>query len=75
MKLVYSTLHESHLCKLCEKIQTKRSRIAKAENNIKRWRKEGNRKASIEKAEDEIDALWAEIDKLERDREYKKQCL
>lgn len=72
MKLVMQTYQLPDKCKTCLKIDTKKRSIRKEEERIKRWRKEGNRKASIEKAFDTIDELSRELWSLEDDKERKR---
>ncbi|KAI9745141.1 MAG: hypothetical protein M1818_001419 [Claussenomyces sp. TS43310] len=77
MKLVMQAQHVRTLCRICEKIEVKLSRLRKEEDKIRRWEKEGanHRKASIEKAEDEIDELNRAIDKLEKERQDRNRRL
>lgn len=51
-------------CKLCLKIDTKKRAIEKENDRIARWYKEGGRIHSINKAEETVDYLHGEIDKL-----------
>jgi hypothetical protein len=58
-KLVMATYQMDEKCKFCVKVDTKRGRIRKEQERIKRWNKEDRhgRKASIAAAEDIIDNL------------------
>lgn len=75
LKLCFNTINDEKQCKICQKIATKYNRIDKAAANIRRWQREGNRTASIEKAEDEIEDLEEEIRKLKEERERKRNTL
>ncbi|KAI1841838.1 hypothetical protein JX265_010852 [Neoarthrinium moseri] len=54
MKLVYMTNHEADICKLCKDMEKKQRKYNKLESDIYRWQREGNRTASIEKAQSEL---------------------
>jgi len=71
MKLVMQTYEVKDKCKLCTKIDTKKRMIRKEQDRIKRWRHESGRRASIEKAEDEIQRLETEVYYLEQDKQSK----
>jgi hypothetical protein len=75
MKLVMQTYEVQEKCRTCEKLDTKRRAIRKEEDRIKRWKREGGRTASIEKAEEDIARLQQEIYYLECERYNKKQQL
>ena len=75
MKLVNRADNMPSPCKICERINTKLGRRKKEEDKIRRWRKEGGRSASIDKAQAEIDELDREINKLERERRDKQRRL
>ncbi|KAI1485188.1 hypothetical protein F4809DRAFT_641068 [Biscogniauxia mediterranea] len=53
LKLVYNTNQELDNCKLCKDIEKKQRKYKKLESDISRWHREGNRTATIEKAEKE----------------------
>ncbi|KAI1452777.1 hypothetical protein F4805DRAFT_446077 [Annulohypoxylon moriforme] len=54
LKLVYSTTQEHDTCKLCKDIEKKQRKYTKLANDILRWEREGNRTATIEKAQRDI---------------------
>ena len=70
LKLVYSTHRETNNCQLCQQISRKNRRIAKMQVDIKRWAREGNRPASIDKARTDIADLTREI--LSRREQHQK---
>jgi hypothetical protein len=56
-------------CRVCVEKAVKERRLAREEDNIKRWKQEGNRfSASIERAEREVHQLKQTIAELERKR-------
>ena len=59
-------------CKTCTKIDTKERMIRKEEEGICRWGKESNRTASIQKCQDDIYKIEADIERLHRDRDMKR---
>jgi hypothetical protein len=59
-------------CKICTKIDTKERAIRKEEDKIRRWRKETNRNASIQKSQDDIYRLETDIERLRYDRDMKR---
>lgn len=75
MKLVMSTYPSPDKCKICSKIDIKERAIGKEEAKIKRWRHEHNRRASIEKAEQEICRYYGELNVLYTDKERKQMEL
>ncbi|KAI0193100.1 hypothetical protein F4808DRAFT_361239 [Astrocystis sublimbata] len=50
LKFVYNTINEPDVCKMCKDIDKKRRKEAKLDSDIRRWARETNRSASIEKA-------------------------
>jgi len=75
MKLVMNRYSLPTKCKICTKIDTKERSIRKEEERIRRWRKEHGRKASIEKAEEDIYSLQLDIQRLMADRDEKRGTL
>ncbi|KAB5572222.1 hypothetical protein GE09DRAFT_663219 [Coniochaeta sp. 2T2.1] len=76
LKLVDTTHYEPTICNLCKQIIKKNGRIEKLEAHIERWKREGNRRATIEKAESDIAELTISISNLRskhRDGELDKQ--
>lgn len=69
MKLVWETFCLPDNCKYCTKIQTKKGKIAKEEDRIRRWKKEGSRfRASISQSEEIIEDCKREIRDLDNQR-------
>ncbi len=48
LKLVYETIYAQGQCKLCDQIAKKERRAAKMRDDIQRWQREGNRRATVE---------------------------
>ena len=61
MKLVYMTLDEPDVCKLCHDIEKKQRRIDKMRRDIDRWHREGNRTATIERTTEEMKEVENQI--------------
>ncbi|KAF2183997.1 hypothetical protein K469DRAFT_710372 [Zopfia rhizophila CBS 207.26] len=57
LKLVYSPNRKGNARKVCDQISTKNRRIKKMMADIERWQREGNRTASIERADTDIAEL------------------
>jgi hypothetical protein len=68
MKLVWESIPMVESCKYCTKIETKKGKIRKEQDRIKRWRHEGNRRASISQAEESIETMEREIWDLNEQR-------
>jgi hypothetical protein len=75
MRLVNESTHVREKCKTCEKIDVKFNRRAKEEERIKRWTKDGNKRASIDKAQEIIDELNMDIADLYEDLRSKRTQL
>lgn len=71
MKLVMQTYPVREKCRICLKIETKQRRIEAEVDRIRRWKKEGNRKASIEKSEQILRELERERSELINDRKQR----
>ena len=63
-----TTFNVSNKCRICDKIDTKQRRRAMERDRINRWRKEGNRLASIEKSEGIVHQLERELMDLTNER-------
>ena len=61
MKLVYQTLDEPTVCRLCLDMEKKQRRIDKMKRDIDRWRREGNRTATIERTLGEMHEVEGQI--------------
>jgi hypothetical protein len=70
-----NTTHLNEKCKICTKIDTKERAIKKEDSNIRRWKREGGRSASIEKAEDNIFRYEEDIQRLIQERDAKRNNL
>ncbi|KAL2133840.1 hypothetical protein VTI74DRAFT_1563 [Chaetomium olivicolor] len=66
LKLVYHTYMMPTVCKVCEQIAKKQRRLLKMDEDIKRWTREGNRRATVEKTLQDAAAVRAQIDELYR---------
>ena len=79
MKLAMNTYSKPEKCKICIKIDTKENRLRKERDRIHRWQKEmqqgHQRSASIEAAEETVEALEYEIDQLRYERQLAQRTL
>ncbi|KAI9048816.1 hypothetical protein LZ554_007647 [Drepanopeziza brunnea f. sp. 'monogermtubi'] len=75
MKLVMNRYSKPEKCKICTKIDTKQRGIVKEEDKIRRWKRETNRVNSIEKAEETIEGLKQDLQRLYQEREIKRNSL
>jgi hypothetical protein len=75
MKLIMNRYQLQEKCKLCLKIETKERTISKQKENVRRWRKESGRKASIEKAEEDMYRLSQDVYRLQCERDAKRDNL
>jgi hypothetical protein len=66
LKLIFETIREEHECHLCDRRNVKVRRIIKLKEDIERWQYEGNRPASIERAEKEVALLAHQITEIVR---------
>ncbi|KAH8585291.1 hypothetical protein B0O99DRAFT_531285 [Bisporella sp. PMI_857] len=73
LKLVMDTLSVGTKCSICRKIDTKYRLIQNEEKRIKRWQHEHDRRASIEKAQKDIENYSKDIAQLKIER-ANKQC-
>lgn len=64
LKLVYDTNYMPGNCKLCDQIEKKERRYNKMAQDVERWKREGNRKATIEKTEDDMQEVHVAIEKI-----------
>ncbi|KAK4444504.1 hypothetical protein QBC34DRAFT_308838 [Podospora aff. communis PSN243] len=71
LKLVYDTSFQHSQCKICEQIGKKGRRVRKMSDDIMRWQREGNRRATIEKTQKDIEEIQSQIDDLWRGHEDK----
>lgn len=75
MKLVYQVHHLEEKCRLCQKLSTKKKRVKQELERVTRWKKEGGKRASIEKALDTVEQLEGEIQALVDDRNRRLQAI
>jgi hypothetical protein len=73
MKLVYLTNHEPDVCKICKDIEKKQRKYNKLESDIYRWQREGNRKASIEKAQIDMGEVHNAIESMQHQHWLRQQ--
>ena len=59
----------------CQKVAKKEHRIGEMVRKIERWRREGDRVATIEKTEEDIATLWRAIDKATEEHDAKNSSL
>ena len=71
LKLVMDTLGEPDVCKICEQVYKKRRRQTKLMQDVARWQKEGNRRATIEKTQQDIQDIECSIEELEQSHRSK----
>ncbi|KAK2074850.1 hypothetical protein P8C59_009024 [Phyllachora maydis] len=64
LKLVYDTALLPGLCKLCDTVDKKRRRVAKMREDMARWEREGNRRATMEKTRRDIAVLEGQVQEL-----------
>ncbi|KAF2726162.1 hypothetical protein K431DRAFT_214075 [Polychaeton citri CBS 116435] len=75
-KLIAHTTSLPEKCKMCQKIETKQRRLAKAVDDYKRWSREPQKfKASLAKAAEEIKGLENEIKELVRDKDARYKMI
>ena len=71
LKFVNELHEDPSICKLCSEMERKQRKIDKMEKDIARWRKEGNRQATIERTGEALSHVLQQMrdlqDKHERD--------
>ncbi|TPX13655.1 uncharacterized protein E0L32_005858 [Thyridium curvatum] len=72
LKLVYDTMYNNSKCKLCEQMEKKERRWTKMAQDLERWRREGNRRATIEKTEGDMQDLRHQINKIWLDHQARQ---
>lgn len=73
LKLVYTTNTDADVCKICKDMEKKQRKFTKLQSDIYRWQREGNRTATIEKAErdmSEVDAAIRTMQHQHSNRQY-----
>jgi len=71
LKLVYDTSYQSGQCKICDQISKKDRRVRKMSDDISRWVREGNRRATIEKTQQDISEIQGQMHDLWKGHEEK----
>ncbi|KAK1675326.1 hypothetical protein BDP55DRAFT_552778 [Colletotrichum godetiae] len=61
LKLVFETITNEDRCKLCYDMDKKYRRLTKMQGDVARWRQEGNRKATVERTDLEIQLVQGQI--------------
>ena len=69
LKMIYDTYPIDGKCQLCLQIDKKQRRYEKARADFARWSGDSTRKASASKAYEEMNALYQEVIRLQKDRE------
>ncbi|KAH7309055.1 hypothetical protein B0I35DRAFT_91519 [Stachybotrys elegans] len=64
LKLISGTNKKSEPCDICHRLGKKQRKIEKLEQDIVRWHHEGDRPASIEKAQKDLVILMSESTRL-----------
>lgn len=62
-------------CKICDQMMKKERRMDKMMQDIARWHREGNRRATIEKTQRDVRELKKQFDELVVKHNEKKACL
>lgn len=75
MKLVFDTIYDDGVCKVCLDIEKKQRRLAKLKADVERWRMEGNRTATIEKAYSDMAEIEEALQRLFKQHEDKLRSL
>jgi len=75
LKLVYNTCYLASSCKVCEQINRKARRVRKMADDISRWQLEGNRRATIEKTQEDILDIQGQIIGLENSHYEKTRSI
>ena len=65
LKLVMDTHDDRESCRLCHDIDRKKRRMAKMAADMARWRREGNRPATVERTEVEYRAVEKQMLEME----------
>ncbi|KAK0616968.1 hypothetical protein B0T14DRAFT_254907 [Immersiella caudata] len=71
LKLVYDTSYQASQCKICDQISKKDRRVRKLSDDIMRWQREGNRRATIEKTQRDILEIQDQMHDLWKGHEEK----
>ncbi|KAK5996491.1 hypothetical protein PT974_01826 [Cladobotryum mycophilum] len=75
LKLVYETRIEAGVCKLCQDTDKKRRRLLKMQQDLARWKQEGNRSATIEKTEAEQAEVTEQVNRMLEEHQLRLKSL
>lgn len=75
LKLVYETREEPGSCKLCHDIDKKVRRWDKMNRDVVRWRKEGNRNATIERTCGDMEEVYVQIERMREEHWNRTQLV
>lgn len=75
LKLVYDTSYQPGQCKICDQISKKDRRVRKMSEDILRWQREGNRRATIEKTQQDISEIQIQINELWHSHQEKQRSI
>ncbi|KAL7920286.1 hypothetical protein ACQKWADRAFT_299027 [Trichoderma austrokoningii] len=75
LKLVYETKAELDVCKLCHDTEKKQRRYDKMYRDVERWKKEGNRTATIERTCGEMSEVVGQIQRMREEHGHRLQSL
>ncbi|KAH0489714.1 hypothetical protein TgHK011_010131 [Trichoderma gracile] len=67
LKLVYHTIPDPDVCRLCHDREKKERRLSKMVSDVERWQKEGNRSATIERTEGEMAVVREQICAMQKE--------
>lgn len=65
LKLVWATQDELDQCRLCYEMERKQRRLKKMAADMERWRREGNRPATIERTQGEYSDVEKQLAALQ----------
>ncbi|KAL7941376.1 hypothetical protein V8C42DRAFT_334995 [Trichoderma barbatum] len=75
LKLIYETIPDPDVCKLCHDIDKKVRRVTKMTSDVERWKVEGNRSATIERTEEDMAGVMQQIEDMRVDHQRRLQTL
>lgn len=75
LKLVYETKDEREACKLCHDTEKKQRRYDKMYRDVQRWRREGNRNATIERTCGEMQEVLGQIYRMQEEHAQRLRTL
>ena len=75
LKLVFDTNLQDDKCKLCKDMEKKQRRFQKLQSDISRWQREGNRSATIEKAQRDVVEVTEALYNMNQQHEDRKKSI